>query len=273
MQVLWCGVKSSAFTISDGVGQGGVLSPYSFSAYVDQLSESLNAIRSSCYVDLICINHIFFADDITLFSPSLTGLQELVDVCYDYALSYGIMFNCNISRGTLFTSNDCNISCKSHALTLDKLRTYFIDSVKYLGVCLSNSLLDDDDILRLVKLFNGAGNKLKYCSSKCSTSVKNTLHCCNCMNLYRCQLRCKFRRGNLNRLRIAYNDSYRILHNIPGYISAGLEQINANVTTFEALLRKCLFSYVTRCKQSRNMLMYFTNLNFLRIIRLHLTGA
>ena len=43
--------------------------------------------------------HIFFADDITLFSPSLTGLQELVDVCYDYALSHDIVFNCNKSRG------------------------------------------------------------------------------------------------------------------------------------------------------------------------------
>ena len=126
--------------------------------------------------------------------------------------------------------------------------------MKYLGVCLSNSLLDDDDILRLVGSVYGTGNKLKYRFSKCSTRVKNTLYCCYCMNLYGCQLWCKFRSGTLNRLQIAYNDSYRILHNIPRYTSARLEQINANVTTFEALLRKCVFSFVTCCMQSKNIL-------------------
>ena len=70
MQISWCGVKSSAFTIFNGVRQGSVLSPYLFSVYVDQLSESLNAVRSGCYVGKICINHIFFADDIALFRPS-----------------------------------------------------------------------------------------------------------------------------------------------------------------------------------------------------------
>ena len=215
MQISWCGFKSSGFTISNGVRQGGVLSPYLFSVYFDQLSESLNAVRSGCYVGKICINHIFFADDITLFSPSLTGLQELVDVCYDYARSHDIEFNCNKSRGMLFTLNHFNLSCKLPVLTLGKRRVYFVDSVKYLGVCLGNSFQDDDDILKLVRSVYGAGNKLKYRFSKCSTRVKNTLYCCYCMNLYGCQLWCKFRSGTLNRLRIAYNDSYRILHNIP----------------------------------------------------------
>ena len=71
MQVSWCSVKSSTFTISNGVRQGLVLSPYLFSVYVDQLSESLNAVRSGCYVHKICIDYIFFANDIILFSPSL----------------------------------------------------------------------------------------------------------------------------------------------------------------------------------------------------------
>ena len=145
--------------------------------------------------------------------------------------------------------------------------------MKYLSVCLSNGLCDDGNILRLVRSVYGAGNKLKYHFSICSTRVKNILYCCYCMNLYGCELWCKFHRGTLNRLQIAYNDSYGILHNISRYISARLEQINANVTTFEALLRKYLFSFVTRCVQPNNMLMYFTNLNFFGIIRLHLTGT
>ena len=114
----WCGVKSSAFTISNGARQGGVLSPHLFLVYVDQISENLKAVRSGCYAGKICINHISFADDVTLFNPSLTCLQELVDVCYDYALSHDIMFNCNKSRGMLFTPNHFNLFCKSPVLTL-----------------------------------------------------------------------------------------------------------------------------------------------------------
>ena len=60
----------------------------------------------------------FFVDDITLFSPNLTGLQELVDVCYDYTLSLDIMFMCNKSRGMLFTPNHFNLSCTSPVLLL-----------------------------------------------------------------------------------------------------------------------------------------------------------
>ena len=41
--------NNNEFTISNGVRQGGVLSPYLFSVYVDQLSESLNAVRTGCY--------------------------------------------------------------------------------------------------------------------------------------------------------------------------------------------------------------------------------
>ena len=93
MQLSWCGVKSNYYF--NGVRQGGVPSPYLFSVYVDQLSESLSALRPGCYVSKICINHIFFSDGITLLSPSLTGLQELVDVCCDYALPHDILFNCN----------------------------------------------------------------------------------------------------------------------------------------------------------------------------------
>ena len=43
------------------------------------------------------------------------------------------------------------------------IRESGVTLLKYLGVCLSNySLLDDDDILRLVRLVYGAGNKVKY---------------------------------------------------------------------------------------------------------------
>ena len=65
---------SSSFCLSNGVRQGGILSPYLFNVYVDDLS------RTGCLSGNITINHLMYADDLVLLSPSATGLRELLCV-------------------------------------------------------------------------------------------------------------------------------------------------------------------------------------------------
>ena len=50
---------SSSFSVSNGVRQGGVLSPFLSSVCIDDLSRLLNNVRAGCYVGNSCINHIF----------------------------------------------------------------------------------------------------------------------------------------------------------------------------------------------------------------------
>ena len=50
---------SPYFTISNGVRQGGILSPSLFAVYMDDLSSLLNASRIGCHIDDVCINHVF----------------------------------------------------------------------------------------------------------------------------------------------------------------------------------------------------------------------
>ena len=38
-------------------------------------------------------NHFSYADDIVLLSPSVAGLQELLDICKDHASVHDIIFN------------------------------------------------------------------------------------------------------------------------------------------------------------------------------------
>ena len=56
------------------------------------------------------------------------------------------------------------------------------------------------------------------------------------------------------RLRVAYNDSYRILHNLPRRTGARLSQIECHINTFDAILRKTTFSFIQRCQSSSNNL-------------------
>ena len=48
------------------------------------------------------VNHLMFADDISVFSPSISGLQCLLNIYGDYAAEHEITFNCNKTIGVLF---------------------------------------------------------------------------------------------------------------------------------------------------------------------------
>ena len=84
--VKWGKVNSAYFNVSNGVRQGGILSPKLFAIYVDDLSHELTLCKSGCYVDDQCMNHVMYADDICLMAPSAIGLQKMLDVCFDFSL-------------------------------------------------------------------------------------------------------------------------------------------------------------------------------------------
>ena len=92
MFVKWGNVTSSVFTVSNGVRQGGVLSPYLFNVYMDGLSTTLNTCQSGCYSGVSKVNHLMYADDLVLLSPCTVGLSRLLKCCDDYAVSHDIVY-------------------------------------------------------------------------------------------------------------------------------------------------------------------------------------
>ena len=73
-------------TISNGVRQGRILSPKLFSVYIVDLSKLLINSGIGCFIDNVCFNHVFYADDLCLMAPCAISLQELFDICHSYSI-------------------------------------------------------------------------------------------------------------------------------------------------------------------------------------------
>ena len=93
MSVKWGYSFSNVFNATNGVQQGGILSPKLFITYIDGLSYILNNSLISGSLGGKRINHLLYADDLCIVSLSSAGLQKLLSICDEYCASHSITLN------------------------------------------------------------------------------------------------------------------------------------------------------------------------------------
>jgi len=192
-----------------------------------------------------------FADDICVLCPSVHWLQRILDVCQAYAESHGIIFNCKKTVCMTFKAKSAR-STATPVLTLGGQNVNSVDQYKYLGILLDTELSDDKDIQGQLRYQYCATNKLRASFSRCSNAVKNVLFRSSCTPVYASQIWCNFRKSCMQKLRVAYNFGCRSLYNLPCRASVSSHQVQCNIPTFEALLRKYKYLFLERCRKSNN---------------------
>ena len=145
MCVRWSGIVSQGFHVTNGVRQGGILSPYLFNVYLDDLSIALSACRTGCCVGNSLINHLMYADDLVIFSPSSIGLRALITVCEEYAVSHDMLFN--HKKSVILICRSKYMKNVYPVFTLNGKIIDESDTVRYLGHIICNSGKDDKDIM------------------------------------------------------------------------------------------------------------------------------
>ena len=98
IQVKWNNAISKQSNIKNRVEQSGCLSLSLFNVYLNKLIEIFKTSNVGCrygsqYMGVYC-----YADDLSLLSPSFTGLQEMLRLCELYAIDHNIIFNAKKSQ-------------------------------------------------------------------------------------------------------------------------------------------------------------------------------
>ena len=97
----WNNCISPEFDVTNGVRQGGVLSPLLFTVYVNELLERLKK-GIGCHLGHYNVGALGYADDILLLCPNVAGLREMIEICEEYAKEHDILFNGNKSKYLIF---------------------------------------------------------------------------------------------------------------------------------------------------------------------------
>ena len=205
--IKWGTQKSSFFTISNGVRQGGILSPVLFSIYMDDLSVLLSQSGIGCHIEGLCINHVFYADDLCLMAPCAIALQELINMCFKYSIEIDLNFNALKSYCVAFLPKLYKLALPE--LHINSMPISYTDSIKYLGYIFSSNNNDDAEMLRQMRLLYCRSNRLVRLFSKCSKTVLIELCRSFCTTFYCPYFWTQYKKATFSKLRVAYNNVYR----------------------------------------------------------------
>ena len=253
--VKWQNVISKGFNPTCGLRQGSVISPILFNVYINELSVSLNRIKSGCIFNNVLINNIIYADDIALLAPSWKGLQKLIYNCELFGYSFNVDFNTNKSKCMIFNQKPI-VNVDNFSLNGSDLE--FVNNFKYLGVTLNNEMNDDAHIETLYKKLCCKSNIISRKFNLCSYNVKNELFRTYCTNLYSFGLIAKFKISSFKKLKICYNNSFRIIHNLPRHCSASQMFISSRLLSFDELWRLSQRRILETSQMSKNSLIVAT---------------
>ena len=93
IEVHWNQLLSDSFHVSNGVRQGGVLSPALFSMHLDGLLEKLAASGVGCHWSCLFAGAVCYFVYIVLLAPCASALRTLLKICSSYASTHGLSFN------------------------------------------------------------------------------------------------------------------------------------------------------------------------------------
>ena len=228
--VRWNKTLSSSFGASNGVRQGGVLSPILFTLYIDELLTRLSRLGIGCYSGHRFAGSLGYADDIALLAPSPSALRILLSECEKFAEEYDLILNAAKTQLICFRS-DKKISLPDGVFCFLGHPLGFNNSIVHLGHTLLFNLDDADDISRVASDLCRKSNYLLSTFSSCDLLVKTKLEDSHCLSLYGSVL---WNMGNkqIKSLEVIFNNILCRIWKLPRHCHTGILHQIAGVPVF-----------------------------------------
>ena len=258
--IRWGNCWSSGFAVDQGVRQGGILSPYFFAIYVDELSRRLNNSKIGLSVLGKMMNHLLYAHDVVLLATSKSSLEKMLQISSDFAVEHGLMFNPQKSELQLFFPKWAKSLQSEVVINFQGTSIHQSTSVRYLGYQIQSTmekgadvLTDRDEIIKRSAEMYKRAYCLRARFSKCSHEVKKYLFVTYLSSIYCCSL-WMLSKSQLNKIRVTYNNCFRIVCGYRPDCSA-TQMFNENaVKNFYELRQLSIRSLVYRNHYSNNNL-------------------
>ena len=135
---------------------------------------------------------------------------------------------------------------------LQQAELKFTEEYKYLGMLINSKLSDDNEMRKRMRGIYATGNMIIRNFGKCTTPCKINLFKTYCSNVYACALYANYRVATYAKLKIAHNDIFRSLLNVPRYNSASVLFVQHNVNNIDVILRVNVYSLMSRVLNSSN---------------------
>ncbi len=211
MRASWNGTISDCFEVTNGTKQGAILSCHLFCVYLDQLLIELKQSGYGCRIGNQFTGALGYADDLTLSSPSFSGLQQMVTQCESYGKEYSMQFN---AKKTVCMKVSRNGVQPKNNIVLNGKPLKWVNKAKHLGNWLSSTNSDQEDLKLKTGQFIGSANKLMAKFPGSPYSVKRKLFQSYCTSYYGCQSWCLVN-ANMEDFYTAWRKAVRRLLNLP----------------------------------------------------------
>jgi len=182
MRVKWGPVMTSLVSVTNGVKQGGVLSPILFIVYFDELLYRLSRSSCGCHIGKTFAGALGYADDIVLLSPTYSGLDTMLDICKSFAAEYDVMFNPAKTKLLVFERNvdQAHVNFMEEDITCCPIEKHLGNVIGY--DCEKHKI--DSNTLQFITQVNRVHSHFR----NVTLDVKYKLFKSLCMPLYGCQL-------------------------------------------------------------------------------------
>lgn len=248
-RVKWRSHVSGVSNVSNGVKQGGVLSPLLFSVYIDELLCRLQNADVGCSIGTTFCGALGYADDITLLAPTAAGTRTMLNICHLYAQEYNVLFNVTKSKLIVCTPKYVT-SPIIPTITFMGKNLDVISRENHLGVLIGNSS-QEHIISTSVHDFLTRVNMVKHHFKQLPPDIMYNLFKTYCMPLYGCPL-WDFSKQYIDKFFVSWRKAIRYILQIPNTTHSRFLHLICNDRPIKEVLYSRLIRFIHSLITSEN---------------------